>query len=202
MEAPSEHFILALGRGYHYREGSEVPVGICTAGAIRAQLALDRAFLLKLANPQLPISLVAAAGREARRKAGPTMAALTRDFWTTAGNDFPLVINTRDCAVWSTFAEIEWLVAYLEKHVAKPYTVEIVAAPRQDRRTRYLLRKFFPELRATVLTSAEEPIPLYHEAFGYLKLWLYGCGLRSILDWLRRWTARPIAEQNNHRPPR
>ncbi len=189
------HYILPLGRGYAYGADPTMPTGICAEGRHRVEVALQRALLHEHAYPRCFVTLVTTAGREGKRRSGPTMAALTKAYLEFLGTEYPVIANTSDPSVWSTFAEIEWLKNYLSRHAMEPYTVEIVAAPRQDRRVRYILKTFFPKFPAIVTTSREAPIPLYHEAFGYLKLFLYRVGLRSVLDWLRRKTARPIAER-------
>ncbi len=187
--------ILALGRGYRYAPQGAL-VGICAAGQRRASLALQRATCFATAYPLATIYLVASAGREGSRTVGPTMAQLTDRYWGDQQAPFPTIINSGDYHVWGTFAEIEWLVLQLQRVAVDTETVviEIVAAPRQDRRVRLMLRWFFPQLNATVVTSGESPIARYHEVLGYLKLCAYKFGIRRWADWFRRVSARPIKE--------
>ncbi len=195
MENTRTIFVLALGRGYEYRDGQ--PVGICSAGKIRAKLALERARAYYFnVLPYATVYLAATAGREANRTEGPTMAQLTGRYFDAEQVEVPTIINRNDVGVWGTFAEIEWLVQKVHGLSAiAPYQIEVVAAPRQDVRTRWLCRRFFPDEPITVVTSDEAPIPLYHECLGYLKLLVYALGGRKVADWFRQKTARPIKEQ-------
>lgn len=195
MEKTRTIFVLALGRGYEYRAGQ--PVGICSAGKIRANLALKRARAYYFdVMPYVTVYLAATAGREASRTEGPTMAQLTGHYFDAEQVEVPTIINRNDVGVWGTFAEIEWLVHKVHELTAiAPYQIEVVAAPRQALRTRVMCRWFFPNEPITVITSDEAPIPLYHECLGYLKLAVYALGGRRAADWFRQKTARPIKEQ-------
>ncbi len=186
--------VLALGRGYKVDVAGK-PIGICAAGQCRARLAARTATSLELSGN--PVYLAATAGREASRREGPTLATLTVQYWRQSQDYFSYIVNERDCNMWSTLDELEWLERYIKCNFdGQRVFVRVVAAPRQAKRVVRMQTwfGFVPTLNMRVMETNEPPIPLYHEVLGYAKLALIKAGFRTFAEWFRRVTARPIKE--------
>jgi len=186
--------VLALGRGYRV-DATGKPIDICSAGQCRADRAAEIAASLGLSGDW--VYLAATAGRESSRREGPTLATLTVQYWRKHKKDYPYIVNETDHEIWGTLNELVWLENYIKRNFGgKQVYVCVIAAPRQHKR---VLRMqtwfgFVPTLQMRVMKTNERPIPLYHEALGYIKLSLIKAGLGRYAEWFRRVTARPIKE--------
>lgn len=178
--------VAPLGRGYNQDETE-----ICVDCKLRCRTALYEAWELRRSS-NVEVVLACGPGRERRRITGPTMAVMMCDYLTRAQPELPILVNRHSPKVWGTLQEMRWIITTTQKTYGYDFSFVFVSAKRHDKRILYILRHFFPEVNARVVTSHDAVIPLYHEwILGYPKLVAARLGFEDMVEKIRYATAFP-----------